>query len=67
MKKLVVLAMAALMAAGLMACGNTGSGEMSQEAEVIESTVQEGTEAGSEGTVAADRPVRIATKPMTEQ
>jgi len=69
MRKLFTVTMAAIMAAGLMACGSTGSGEAntSQEAGVIESTVQsqENTEANAAG--AADRPIRIATKPTTEQ
>ncbi len=69
MRKLFTVTMAAIMAAGLMACGSTGSGEAntSQEAGVIESTVQSQENTEANAALAADRPIRIATKPTTEQ
>lgn len=73
MKKLFTWMMIAVAASGLTACANTGTQETtgtSQEAAKTE-TSQESTETvdnqETTANTSADRPVRIATKPMTEQ
>ncbi|MCI6813211.1 MAG: glycine betaine ABC transporter substrate-binding protein [Lachnospiraceae bacterium] len=73
MKKLFAWILLAVMAAGLTACGNTGTQETtgtSQEETRTEVSQEDTKPADTQEEVAnasADRPIRIATKPMTEQ
>lgn len=71
MKKWIRLLMLAVMAMGLVACGKEASEEAavgSSQAEEVTTQETGETEAAEVGkAAAADRAIRIATKPMTEQ